>query len=143
MQPKNINFLITDILRLMRREYRKSDLDMTPMQARALLYVSRNEGIRQVTLAELLDIQPITLARLIDQLVTEGLVERRADPKDRRANTLFLTEQATPWLIAIDKEIQRVRSKALQGLSETQIQAAMEVMSKMHENLANDSLSDT
>jgi DNA-binding MarR family transcriptional regulator len=143
MQTKNINFLITDILRLMRREYRKSDLDMTPMQARALLYVPRNEGIRQVTLAELLDIQPITLARLIDQLVTEGLVERRADPKDRRANTLFLTEQATPWLIAIDKEIQRVRSIALQGLSETQIQAAMEVMSKMHENLANDSLSDT
>ncbi|BFM50067.1 MarR family transcriptional regulator [Marinomonas sp. THO17] len=143
MQSKNINFLITDILRLMRREYRKSDLGMTPMQARALVYVSRNEGIRQVALAELLDIQPITLARLIDQLVSDGLVERKADPKDRRANALFLTKQATTWLIEIDKEIQRVRSKALQGLSEEQIQAAMEVMNKMHENLANDSLPDT
>lgn len=138
MQSKNINFLITDVLRLMRREYRKSDLVMTLMQARTLLSVSRNEGVKQVTLAELLDIQPITLARLIDQLVSDGLVERRADPKDRRANALFLTEKATPWLLEIDKEINRVREKALQGLTPEQIHVAMDVLTKMHENLTDD-----
>ncbi|WP_394180485.1 MarR family winged helix-turn-helix transcriptional regulator [Marinomonas posidonica] len=138
MQSKNINFLITDVLRLMRREYRKSDLVMTLMQARTLLSVSRNEGVKQVTLAELLDIQPITLARLIDQLVSDGLVERRADPKDRRANALFLTEKATPWLLEIDKEINRVREKALQGLTPEQIDVAMDVLTKMHENLTDD-----
>ncbi|KZN14363.1 MarR family winged helix-turn-helix transcriptional regulator [Marinomonas sp. TW1] len=138
MQSKNINFLITDVLRLMRREYRKSDLAMTLMQARTLLSVSRNEGVKQVTLAELLDIQPITLARLIDQLVSDGLVERRADPKDRRANALFLTEKATPWLLEIDKEINRVREKALQGLTPEQIDVAMDVLTKMHENLTDD-----
>lgn len=123
----------------MRREYLKSHLTMTPMQARALVFVSRCEGIRQVDLAEMLEIQPITLARLIDQLASDNLVERRPDPKDRRAYGLFLTPEAAPSLKEIDTEIERVRKKALHGLTDEQIKAAMEALTAMHTNLSNDS----
>ena len=139
MQVNNIGFLLTDIKRLMRREYLKSKLPMTPMQARALVYVSRCEGIRQVTLADMLDIQPITLARLIDQLVMDNLVERRPDPKDRRAYGLYLTPEAGPCLKEIYTEVERVRKKALKGLTEEQIEAAMAALTLMHTNLSTDS----
>lgn len=139
MQINNIGFLLTDIKRLMRREYLKSKLPMTPMQARALVYVSRCEGIRQVALAEMLEIQPITLARLIDQLALDNLVERRPDPKDRRAYGLYLMPEAAPSLKEIDIEIERVRKKALQGLTEEQVEAAMEALTLMHTNLSTDS----
>jgi DNA-binding MarR family transcriptional regulator len=139
MQINNIGFLLTDIIRLMRREYLKSDLCMTPMQVRALVYVSHYEGIRQVQLAEMLDIQPITLARLIDQLAEDNLVERRPDPKDRRAYGLYLMEKSTPLLEKIDIEVKRVREKALQGLTEEQINATMDALLIMHTNLSTDS----
>ena len=139
MKAQNMSFLLTDIKRLMRLEFLKSDLTMTPMQARALVCVSRGEGIRQVALAEMLEIQPITLARLIDQLAADGLVERRADPQDRRAYGLYLTEEAGPCLKEIDTEIERVREKACQGLTEAQIKAAVDALTIMHTNLSTDS----
>ncbi|TYL46538.1 MarR family winged helix-turn-helix transcriptional regulator [Marinomonas sp. IMCC 4694] len=139
MQTKNIGFLLTDIIRLMRREYSKSDLGMTPMQARALVYVSHSEGIRQVALADMLDIQPITLARLIDQLAADRLVERRPDPKDRRAYGLYLTDAARPLLDKIDKEVDRVRKIALQNLTDEQANRMLEALQLMHSNLSHSS----
>lgn len=138
MQTNNIGFLLTDVIRLMRREYSKGSLDMTLMQARALVYVSHCEGIRQVQLAEMMDIQPITLARLIDQLAEDKLVERRPDPKDRRAYGLYLMEKSTPLLEEIDIEVKRVREKALQGLTEEQIDVFQNALSVMHANLSTD-----
>ncbi|UTV99644.1 MarR family transcriptional regulator [Marinomonas rhizomae] len=139
MQTNNIGFLLTDIIRLMRREYLKSDLCMTPMQARALVYVSHYEGIRQVQLAEMLDIQPITLARLIDQLAEDNLVERRPDPKDRRAYGLYLMAKSAPLLEKIDVEVKRVREKALQGLTDEQVTVLQGALSVMHTNLSAES----
>ena len=139
MQTNNIGFLLTDIIRLMRREYLKSSLDMTPMQARALVYVSHYEGIRQVQLAEMLDIQPITLARLIDQLAEDSLVERRPDPQDRRAYALYLTKNAGQCLDAIDIEVKRVKEMALEGLTPEQISVMMDALDVMHTNLSKDS----
>ncbi|NVK72024.1 MarR family transcriptional regulator [Marinomonas sp. CT5] len=136
MQTNNIGFLLTDIIRLMRREYLNSDLCMTPMQARALVYVSHCEGIRQVQLAEMMDIQPITLARLIDQLAEDELVERRPDPKDRRAYGLYLMDGSAPLLEKIDVEVKRVRKKALQGLTEEQVNVLQNALSVMHTNLS-------
>ena len=60
MSVRELSFLLTDVKRLLRREYLKSDLPITPMQARALVYVSRFEGLRQKALADILEIQPIT-----------------------------------------------------------------------------------
>ena len=140
MQTNNIGFLLTDIIRLMRREYFKSDLCLTPMQVRALVYVSHYEGIRQVQLAEMLDIQPITLARLIDQLAENDFVERRLDPQDRRAYGLYLMKGAEPLLEKIDIEVKRVREKALQGLTNEEVTVLQNALSAMHKNLSTDSI---
>ena len=92
-----LGFLLADVSRLMRREFaqrmggRLSSL--TFAQARALVHLSRSEGLRQIELANLLEVQPITLARLIDQLDARGLVERRADPDDRRARASRVAQQ--------------------------------------------------
>lgn len=136
-QPVNeIGFLLTDIKRLMRREYLKRELPMTPQQARALVYVSRNEGIRQVTLADILEIQPITLARLIDQLAEDGLVERRPDPDDRRAYGLYLTDAAQARLSDIRVIVKEVQEDALAGLSQAEIEQFERTLRTIHSNLA-------
>ncbi|CUB04439.1 MarR family winged helix-turn-helix transcriptional regulator [Marinomonas fungiae] len=135
---KEIGFLITDVKRLLRREYLKSELPVTPMQARALAYVSRYEGIRQVALSEILEIQPITTARLIDQLSEEGLVERRQDPSDRRAYCLYLGEGARQKLDDIGFVVEQVNQKALAGLSAKDIQQLERLLKIMHSNLGQD-----
>ena len=63
-----------------------------------LFRLDRSEGLKQSELAEMLDLQPISLTRLLDRLADNGLIERRADPNDRRANRLFLTPAARPLL---------------------------------------------
>jgi DNA-binding MarR family transcriptional regulator len=113
-----LGFLVADVARLMRRavQARLGDDPITYAQARALVYLSRQEGARQVDLAEQLEIQPITLARLIDQLAGAGLVERRADPVDRRVYRLHLTPAAAPRLAAIREVVAAVRAEALGDL---------------------------
>ena len=81
-----------------------------------LAYIARCEGINQAGLAELLDIEPITLVRLLDRLEAMGLVERRLDPRDRRQRNLYLTEQAWPELERIRALGAEVREEALAGL---------------------------
>lgn len=96
----NLGFLIHDVARLLRRNFnrRVQCLGLTQAQCRVILHLHRCEGLQQVALAELLEIQPITLARLLDKLETSGLIERRRDPKDRRAFCLYLTPAAHPLL---------------------------------------------
>lgn len=140
MQPETIGFLLMDISRLMRRAFQQrfesSGSPLSWAQARALVYVSRHEGVRQVDLAELLDIQPITLARLIDQLVALGLVQRQPDPDDRRAHRIVLTGAAASHLAAIEELTAAVRADALRGLNKQQITAAQSTLRMMRNNLA-------
>src|SRR5450631_3665986 len=104
LRQESLGFLLADVSRLMRRafERRLDGSSLTLAQARALIYVSRHEGVRQVDFAELLEVQPITLGRLIDQLAETGLVERRPDSADRRAYQIFLTPAAASHLAAIE-----------------------------------------
>ena len=138
MSVRELSFLLTDVKRLLRREYLKSDLPITPMQARALVYVSRFEGLRQTALADILEIQPITIARLIDQLSDEGLVERRPDPTDRRAHCLYLTGQAQALLDDIGVVVEDVNRKAVAGLSADEIDQLLHLLKVMHSNLSQD-----
>jgi DNA-binding MarR family transcriptional regulator len=87
MTDENLCFLVVEVSRLMRREFydRLEGSDLSQSQARALKHIAHNEGLKQRDLAELLEVQPITLARLVDQLEEMKLVERRPDPEDRRA----------------------------------------------------------
>jgi len=138
LQQDSLGFLLADVSRLLRRAFREQ-LEGSPLthaQARALVYVARNEGVRQIELADLLDVQPITLARLIDQLAEAGLVERRPDPADRRAYQIFLQDAAAPHLAAIEQVVLRVRAEAMRGLDAQQAALVMSALRTMRANLA-------
>lgn len=140
LKPANesLGFLLADNTRLIRRVGATylEEHQLTLAQMRALVYVGRSQGIRQVDLAELLEIQPITLARLIDQLAETGLVERRQDPKDRRAFQLYLTEAANPILAVIGEKSAFFQAQALAGLSQEQIETLFICLNKVRDNLA-------
>lgn len=97
---REIAFTIMDVARLLKTyaDQRARQYGMTRAQWAVLFRLDRSEGLKQSELAELLDLQPITLTRLLDRLADNGLIERRADPNDRRANRLFLTPAARPLL---------------------------------------------
>jgi DNA-binding MarR family transcriptional regulator len=137
-QPCNLGFLVADIARLMRRTYRQRQQrsELTVAQARTLVHVARREGVRQVDLAETLEVQPITLARLIDQLARAGLVERRPDPTDRRAYLVYLTRAAGPQLSAIEDVAASIRADALRGLDAREAALVIDALQKIHANLA-------
>ena len=135
---ESLGFLLADVSRLMRRAY-LAHVDcgeLTLAQARALLRISRQAGMRQIDLAEQMEIQPITLARLIDQLEKAGHVERRPDPDDRRAYRLHLTRKAAAPLAAINKVAAEVQLAAMKNLDKAEVEALCRAMEKMRGNLS-------
>jgi DNA-binding MarR family transcriptional regulator len=113
-----------DAARLIRKYFeqraRASALGLTRPQATALAHLARAEGINQATLALLMEIEPITLARMIDRLEASGLVERRRDPQDRRAWILFLTPRAHPLIERIRVLAEEVWQVAMAGVPPAQ-----------------------
>ncbi len=138
IDSQGVGFLITDVSRRLRRAFQKRMVghSLTLAQARALVYVSRHSGIRQVELAEMLEVQPITLARLIDQLEKHELVQRRSDPSDRRAYQLHLTEKAKPHIEEIHSVIEGIRTEVLVGFSEEEISILFSALSKIRDRLS-------
>jgi len=132
-----LGFILADVSRLMRRAFNQhlEGSVLTLAQARALVYVSRHEGIRQIHLAEMLEILPITLTRLIDQLVDNGLVERKPDPNDRRAHQIVTTNLAPPILESIQKAATSIQANALAGLDAEQTSLLFQGLQTMHGNL--------
>ncbi len=136
----SFGFLVADLYRLMRHTFRErlQGSTLTLAQGRVLVYVSLHEGVRQVDLAELLDVQPMTLARSIDQLEQDGLVERRAAPGDRRAYLIHLTPAAKPHLAAIGKVAASIRAQALRGLDPQGAAVALAALRLIRDNLRGD-----
>ncbi len=136
-ESESLGFLLADNVRLTRRiaSHYFEQYQLTLSQAKALLGVRRWQGIRQVDLADYMDIQPISLARLLDQLAENGWIERRPDPKDRRAFQLFLTPAAAPILKMITAASAEFQQQALAGLTPEQQQALFAGLNRVRENL--------
>jgi MarR family transcriptional regulator for hemolysin len=136
---RSIGFLVHDVARLIRKRFeqhaRARNLGLTRSQASVLGRLSRQEGINQVTLAQQLELEPITLVRLLDRLQAAGLVERRADPQDRRARVLFLTPQARPLLDRVGILARDVYDEALAGLSTPERERLIAALETMKSNL--------
>lgn len=109
---------------------------LTQAQSRTLIHLSRNEGINQAGLAELLEIQPITLARAIDRLEADGWVERRQDPKDRRAFTLHLLPKAEPALEEMRELGLALREETLKSLTTEERLAFVRTLEVVRNNVA-------
>src|SRR5215472_8561727 len=116
----NLGFLMHDVARLMRKRFEQHarGLGLTRSQWQVLAYLSRNEGISQTGLADLLDVEPITLSRIVDRLVETGFVDRIAHATDRRMWCLRLTEAARPKLKQVRELGEKTRRETLAGVSE-------------------------
>lgn len=136
---RTLGFVINDVARLMRKRFeqraRAAALGLTRAQAAVLAHLARQEGINQVSLAQILELEPITLARLLDRLQAARLVERRPDPKDRRAHLLYLTESAYPLLDRIFALAAEVRDEALAGIPERNRDLLLDMLIGMKANL--------
>src|SRR5512146_2326762 len=95
-EKTTFGILVTDVTRLMRKHFdrRAERFNLTRAQWRALKRLSYSEGMTQSDLAEMIEMEPIAVGRVIDRLQKAGFVERRADPNDRRAWRLYLTKSA-------------------------------------------------
>ena len=134
----SMGFLLHDVSRLMRKNFKRRGLEgmaLTQTHLRVLAHLSRNEGSNQTALADILEIQPITLTRLIDRLEEAGLVERRRDPDDRRAQRLFLTAAAAPIMDQLWKMVADMHDAALAGLSAAVREGIVKALQTMKGNL--------
>src|SRR6202034_1541271 len=123
-QNREFAFILNDVARLLRTyaDYKASQFGMTRAQWVVLVRVERSEGLNQAELADTLDLQPITLTRLLDKLCDGGLIERRPDPDDRRAKRLFLTAAARPLLEQLGSLGENTMAGALEGVAPEDIE---------------------
>jgi len=135
---KSIGFLIYEVSRLMRRDFdqRVQALGLTQAQWRAIAHIAHQEGCKQATLAELLEIKPITVTRLIDRLVDAGWVTRVPDPDDRRAIQLHLTQKVRPLLDTMQEKALQTRQKALQDIGTEEFDVLFATLKTMKNNLS-------
>ncbi|MGE0717730.1 MAG: MarR family winged helix-turn-helix transcriptional regulator [Alphaproteobacteria bacterium] len=134
---RQLGFLLHDVARLLRKRFdrRARVLGLSRAQWWVLVHLSRNEGIHQGGLAEILEVEPITLARHIDRLEASGHVERRPDDRDRRLKRLFLTDAAAPVLERMRDLGAETREEALVGLGPQARERLITVLEKMKSNL--------
>ncbi|AYG66283.1 MULTISPECIES: MarR family transcriptional regulator [unclassified Rhizobium] len=132
-----LGFLLHDVARLLRKrfEQRAKDLGLTRSQWQTLAYLANNEGIHQAGLAEMLEIEPITLVRILDKLSERGLVERRQHPNDRRSWLLYMCEEARPLIDTMRDMGDQTRKEALEGTSEEDHERLHELLTLMKSNL--------
>jgi DNA-binding MarR family transcriptional regulator len=137
-------FLIHDVARLYRRrlDQRAQALGLTSAQWRVLATIARTEllnlePLNQATLADQMDMEAITLSRHIDRMETAGLIERRANPTDRRAYQLFLTEAARPLVSSFRTISAGCLADVLVGVSEDDIKLVTDVLNRIHLNIVD------
>ncbi len=134
---RSLGFLLGDVSHLvrMRLDERARDLDLTRAQWRVLAQLRRREGINQRALAAILEIENITLTRHIDRLEAKGLVERRADPNDRRARILHLKRKTKPVLGKMRTLSEQTRAEALQGISRKDTDHLIDTLLRIKDNM--------
>jgi DNA-binding MarR family transcriptional regulator len=134
---RSLGFLLADVSRLVRQRFdaRASGLGLTRAQWRVLAQLRRREGINQTALAEILEIEPITLGRHIDRLVDKGFVERRPDPSDRRAWQLHLRSEVQPVLDRLREMSTLTRLEALRDIPQADADRLIEMLLQIKGNM--------
>ena len=137
-ESRTLGFLIHDIGRMMRAEFagRAVELQLTQTQWRAIAFLSRMEGCRQAELADVIEVRPITVCRLLDRLAALDLIERRDDPGDRRASRLFLTARARAKVERLRNIGEGVTRIALSGLAAAERDKLLDLLVFVRRNLA-------
>ena len=132
-----IGFVLHDVGRLMRKRFEQqaAHLGFTRSQWLVLLHLAKNEGIHQAGLADILEVEPISLVRILDKLEARGLIERRQHPTDRRLWLLYLDQKAHSSLEALQAIGDVTRLEALTGLSGAERAALLRMLDGVKANL--------
>ena len=123
---RSLGFLLHDVSRLLRKRFdrRARTIGLTRAQWSVLAHLSRNEGINQAALADILEIEPITLVHQLDKLEAAGWIERRLDAADRRVRLLFITATGRKFLEKMHVLGAETRAEALAGDSSAEHERA-------------------
>ncbi len=137
-EDQTIGILLHDVARLMRKrfEQRAKPAGLTRSQWQTLFLLSKNEGIHQKALAELQEVEPITLMRLIDKLADRGLVERRKHETDRRIWMLYITAPARSLLEDMHELGEETRDEALEHIADADRVRLHALLETMKSNLS-------
>jgi len=139
MEPNapTLGFLLHDVARLLRKRFEQNarGSGLTRSQWQVLAYLAQNEGINQSGLADLLEIEPITLGRIVDKLQTLALIERHPHPSDRRVWLLHLTRAARSKLTQLRRLGDVTRGEALTGVSEADRERLLKTLQALKTNL--------
>jgi len=133
-----LDFALQNIGHLLRRFFRRKlrDMGLTIAGSRALSYLADNEGAVQRTLADLLEIQPITLARTLDALERDGLIERRHSPTDRRVWQLYLTPAGRKMHRRVQTLNERMCANVLAGVDPDEVARTADLLQGVEQRLA-------
>ncbi len=133
---ETLPFEIAETAHALRKAFdrRAVGMGVTRAQWKVLFRLSRRPGLRQIELADMLDIEPITLSRIVDRLEEAGLVERVADPADRRAWRLHVTAQAQPLVVKLRAVADEMIADAFAGIDPKEIEITRAVLGRVREN---------
>ncbi len=134
----NVGFLIHDVSRMMRAWFdeRAQAMGLTRAQWRVLVHLAGREGLNQSGLADILELDTVTLGRHIDNLERDGWLERRPDPSDRRAWLLYLTDAARPTLDKMETLAAETMATAMAGLDDVAQARFQQTLTRIKENLS-------
>ncbi len=125
-------FQAGDLFRLVRQSFEaEEELDVTRAQAKMLISVWRNPGITQQALAARLDIATMSVCRQVDALEARGMIERRADPADRRVRRLYITAKTDPVIHPMLERIDRISDLFLSSLSKAERETLLKLMDRV------------
>src|ERR1700719_1138050 len=116
-------------------DHRAKGRGTTRAQWIVLRRLRQQEGLSQVDLADVLELQPISLVRLLDRLVEHGLLERRHDPKDRRANRLFLTASGRQLVDDLDSLRDSIATDVLRDIPAAEIETSLKTLTDVKERI--------
>jgi DNA-binding MarR family transcriptional regulator len=133
---ETIPFEIGETAHALRKAFDRLAVGMgvTRAQWKVLFKLTRQPGLRQVELADMLDLEPITLCRIVDRLEEAGLVERARDPEDRRAWRLHVTEKAQPLIDELQAVGSELVAQAFAGIDQKDIETTRAVLARVREN---------
>lgn len=135
----NFLFALGEVQRLVRAyaDRATARYGITRAQWAVLAKIERNEGMKQTELAEQMEMQPITLTRLIDKLCDSGWIERRGDDNDRRVNRLYLRKTGRQLLGKLSGLRSELTATALDGISPAEAQQLLSHLESIKENVRN------
>lgn len=139
-----VGFLLYDVSRMIRAHFdqRAQALGLTRAQWRVLVHLAPRQGINQRSLAEILELDTVTLGRHIDRLERAGWLERRADPEDRRAWRLYLTDALQPTLEQMAGLAVETNAAALAGFAPDEQALLVEMLARIKTNMAAPPIAD-